>query len=159
MIPVPLQRDLQRHPRYPPSMMDYFIVGLGGAIGSILRVWANNVLEVQFRHFFPLGTLFVNVTGSFLIGFFAAATASDGRLYSLLGHFVFGRPRDFLMAGLCGGYTTFSAFSLETLRLAQNQHWFYAGANAVLSFALCLAAVWLGHTLGRHPNATGTVVF
>jgi CrcB protein len=62
--------------------------------------------------------------------------------------------RQFFMIGICGGYTTFSSFSLQTLTLAEDAQWIKAGANIVLSIALCLAAVWLGHALAFHLNAT-----
>ena len=92
-----------------------------------------------FGETFPLGTLVVNVTGSFVIGFFATITGVEGRW--LVGP----SGRNFFMTGICGGYTTFSSFSLQTLNLARENEWLYAGANAVLSLVLCLVAVWLGH--------------
>jgi CrcB protein len=58
------------------------------------------------------------------------------------------------MLGICGGYTTFSSFSLQTLTLAQGNQWLRAGANVVLSVVLCLAAVWLGNALAFHLNST-----
>ena len=63
----------------------------------------------------------------------------EGRIYLQPG------ARQFLMIGLCGGYTTFSSFSLQTLNLAQEGEWLYAGLNLLLSVALCLLAVWLGY--------------
>jgi fluoride exporter len=57
------------------------------------------------------------------------------------------------MLGVCGGYTTFSSFSIQTLTLAEDGEWFRAGANAVLSPALCLVGVWLGHVLAMELNA------
>lgn len=104
------------------------------------------MLAQRFGESFPLGTLVVNVSGSFLIGFFATLTGADGRL--LIGP----TARNFFMAGICGGYTTFSSFSLQTLNLARDGEWLYAGLNAVLSFALCLLAVWLGHVLAQTCN-------
>lgn len=120
-------------------MLNYLYVGLGGAIGTIGRFWLNGVVSRRFGETFPLGTLVINVTGSFVIGFFATLTAPEGRwLVSLNG-------RAFFMSGVCGGYTTFSSFSLQTLNLALDGEWLYAGANAGLSLTLCLLAVWLGH--------------
>jgi len=84
-------------------------------------------------------TIIVNVTGSFVIGFFATLTGPDGRLL------VSSTVRQFVMIGICGGYTTFSSFSLQTLTLAQDGEWLWAGANIVLSVVLCLLVVWLGH--------------
>ena len=84
---------------------------------------------------FPFGTLIVNVIGSFIIGFFATLTGPNGRV------FVGSTARTFVMAGFCGGYTTFSLFSLQTLNLMNDGEWLYAGANITASIILCLAAV------------------
>ena len=120
-------------------MLVYFWLGLGGALGTIARYWVNGVIS---RHFetFPMGTVVINITGSFLIGFFATMTAPDGRWL------ISPTFRTFFMTGICGGYTTFSSFSLQTLELARAGEWLYAGANVVGSLVLCLAAVWLGST-------------
>ena len=122
-------------------MLNYLWVALGGALGSVARFWFSGVIARQFGETFPLGTLLVNVTGSFAIGFFATLTGPDGRWLAAPSF------RIFFMVGICGGYTTFSSFSLQTLDLARHGEWFYAGLNAVLSLALCLVAVWLGHLL------------
>jgi fluoride exporter len=90
---------------------------------------------------FPLGTLVVNITGSFAIGFFAALTDPEGRLL------VSPRFRQFFMIGVLGSYTTFSSFSLQTLDLFRDGGWLKAGLNTLLSFACCLAAVWFGRVL------------
>lgn len=89
------------------------------------------------------GTLFVNVLGSFIIGGFAAMTAAEGPFL------IPPEVRIFVMVGLCGGYTTFSSFSLQTYSLWREGEWLWAGANSVLSLILCLTAVWLGHILGE----------
>ena len=81
----------------------------------------------------------MNVTGSFIIGLFAALTDPEGRFLASPSF------REFFMIGICGGYTTFSSFSLQTLALAQDGEWFRAGANAIASFTLCLVAVWIGY--------------
>jgi CrcB protein len=91
----------------------------------------------------------VNVSGSLVIGFFATLTGPDGR-WLVPAWF----RQQFFMLGLCGGYTTFSSFSLQTLNLAEDGEWLYAGANVVLSVVSCLAAVWLGHLLAASFNAT-----
>ena len=128
-------------------MLDYLLVALGGAVGSLSRFWFSGLIAERFGATFPLGTLCVNVTGSFIIGFFATFTGTEGRW--LVGPY----GRNFFMTGVCGGYTTFSSFSLQTLNLMREDEWLYAGANAVLSLGLCLAAVWLGHILAAslHP--------
>lgn len=130
-------------------MLNYVLVAVGGALGSIARFWVSGVIANRFGESFPWGTLIVNVSGSFAIGLFATLTAPEGRW--LVGPF----GRNFFMAGVCGGYTTFSSFSLQTLALAQDEEWFYAGANAVLSLVLCLVAVWLGHVVALKLNPRG----
>jgi CrcB protein len=95
---------------------------------------------------FPWGTLIVNVSGSLVIGLFAALTGPDGRL------FVGSTARQFVMIGICGGYTTFSSFSLQTLNLMNDGEWLYASGNIVLSVALCLLAVWAGYMLASSLN-------
>ena len=119
---------------------------LGSAIGGGARYLLSGLVGAQFGETFPWGTLFVNVTGSFVIGFFATFTAPDGRL------FVSPATRQFVMTGICGGYTTFSSFSLQTLNLLRDDEWLYAGANAVLSVALCMLAVWAGHIAATAVN-------
>lgn len=119
--------------------MLYFWVMLGGALGSGARYWCSGFAAAHFGETFPWGTIIVNVLGSFIIGFFNAVSGPDGRL--LVGT----EARQFVMVGLCGGYTTFSSFSLQTLNLMRDGEWLPAGANVGLSFALCMLAVWLGH--------------
>jgi CrcB protein len=125
-------------------MLAYLWVGLGGAMGSIARFWLNGVVSRFLGETFPLGTLVVNVTGSFVIGIIAALAAPEGRLDSPSRTFA----TQFLMIGICGGYTTFSSFSLQTLNLLRDREWLYAGGNVILSVVLCLVAVWLGYLLG-----------
>jgi CrcB protein len=110
------------------------------------RYWCSGLIARHVGETFPWGTLLVNVSGCLVIGFVAALTAPEGRL------FVSSSARTFVMAGVCGGYTTFSSFSLQTLALAADRQWLKAGANCVLSLALCLAAVWLGHTFAAGLN-------
>lgn len=129
--------------------MSYLWVGIGGAVGSMLRFWLNGLVSnTPFGAIFPLGTMVINITGSFAIGVFAALTSPESRF----------NPHwrtlavQLLVIGLCGGYTTFSSFSLQTLNLARDGEWLYAGCNVVLSVVLCLAGVWLGHALGEMIN-------
>jgi CrcB protein len=119
--------------------MIFIWVALGGALGTVSRYWLSNTAATHFGEFFPWGTLIINVTGSFIIGFFATLTDPDGALL------VKPAARSFFMIGFCGGYTTFSSFSLQTLRLAQDGEWLWAAGNVVASNVGCLAAVWLGH--------------
>lgn len=123
-------------------MVSYLWIAIGGALGSVARFWFSGVVARQFGETFPWGTLLVNVTGSFAIGFFATLTSPDGRWLAPVG------VRQFFMIGVCGGYTTFSSFSLQTLNLLREREWLYAGGNVLLSVALCLVAVWLGYLLG-----------
>ena len=127
-------------------MISYLVVAIGGALGSMARFWASGAIAQRFGETFPLGTLVVNITGSFVLGFFAAITGPDGR--------VLAAPtlRQFFMIGLCGGYTTFSSFSLQTLALAREGEWFFAGLNAIASLILCLVGVWLGDYLAMNLN-------
>lgn len=120
-------------------MLSYIWVGLGGMIGSVARFWISGIVAERYGPTFPFGTLAVNVTGSLVIGAFAALTDPEGRWL------VSPAFRQFIMIGICGGYTTFSSFSLQTLALAQDGEWLRAIANAIASFALCLLAVWAGH--------------
>jgi CrcB protein len=129
-----------------PALLTYFWLGLGGALGTMARFWLGGVVS---RHFdtFPMGTLIINVTGSFLIAFFGTLTDPGGRwMVSPTG-------RTFFMAGICGGYTTFSAFSWQTLNLARDGEWLYAGLNVFLSVALCLLAAWLGYVAAMLINS------
>ncbi|MGA2788506.1 MAG: fluoride efflux transporter CrcB [Verrucomicrobiota bacterium] len=130
--------------------MTYFWVALGGALGSVSRYWLNGLISsTRFGETFPWGTLAINVTGSFVIGVIGAFTIPEGRMDSQSRAFA----TQFLMYGICGGYTTFSSFSLQTLNLLRDREWLYAGGNVVLSVVLCLAAVWLGWMLGSMVNS------
>jgi CrcB protein len=95
---------------------------------------------------FPWGTLVINVSGSFVIGFFATLTGPDGRIYAST------TVRQFVMIGLCGGYTTFSSFSLQTLALMNDGEYLKAGANIGLSVVCCMLAVAAGHFLATSLN-------
>jgi fluoride exporter len=117
--------------------MTYLMVALGGALGSVLRFWLGGLIGHKAGAPF-WGTLFVNVSGCFLIG--------------LLGNLRENGPgefdRYFLMVGVMGGYTTFSTFSLQTLELFHAGNTGLAALNVALSMALCLLGVWVGHALG-----------
>ncbi|MBV9567199.1 MAG: fluoride efflux transporter CrcB [Hyphomicrobiales bacterium] len=126
--------------------MIYFWVMLGSALGGAARYWCSGLAAEHFGETFPLGTLAVNVIGSFIIGFFATFTGPDGR------YLVGTEARQFVMTGLCGGYTTFSSFSVQTLNLVRDGEMKLAGANIALSTVLCLLAVWLGHVAAASLN-------
>jgi CrcB protein len=125
----------------------YLLVALGGAIGTTGRLWLSGAAARMFGETFPWGTLIINVTGSFIIGFFATLTGPDGRLY------VGSTARQFVMVGICGGFTTFSSFSLQTLNLVNDGEWIRAGGNVTLSVVLCLIAVWAGFVCANLINA------
>jgi CrcB protein len=125
----------------------YLWIALGSALGGMARYWCSGVAARLVGETFPWGTLIVNVTGSFLIGFFATLTGPDGRI------FAGSTMRQFVMLGIFGGFTTFSSFSLQTLNLVQDGELLQAGSNIVVSVILCLLAVWLGHILALSINA------
>jgi CrcB protein len=127
--------------------MNYLWIFLGGGIGSLVRFALSGLVAQSVGETFPWGTLVINVTGSFVIGFFDALTSSTGRLASAAG------TRGFVMVGICGGYTTFSSFSLQTLSLAHKGQWFKAGSNVGLSVMLCLVAVWAGYATASYINS------
>lgn len=124
----------------------YLAVALGSALGGVGRFWLSGLTAQRMGETFPWSTLVVNVSGSFIIGLFAALTGPDGRWMVNL------RFSAFFTAGICGGYTTFSSFSLQTLKLAQDGQMLYAIANVAASVAVCLLAVWMGHLLGQALN-------
>jgi CrcB protein len=124
----------------------YAAVALGSVIGGSVRWLASEAIHTTVGHGFPWGTLFVNATGSLLIGFYAALVAPEGRL--LAG----ARQRQFVMTGICGGYTTFSIFSLETVMLAQSGRVEAALASVSASVVTWLVAVWIGYGLGERVN-------
>ncbi len=126
----------------------YFWVAIGGALGSVARLGAVELGARFWGHGFPWGTLAVNIVGSFVIGFFATISDADQG-----GRWPVGvTGRQFFMTGVLGGFTTFSAFSLQTLALARDNAWTKAGGYAVGSVVLCLIGVWLGHLTGLMLN-------
>jgi CrcB protein len=118
--------------------LSYFWVALGSAIGGAGRFACSGLGARYFGESFPWGTLFVNVAGSLVIGVLAVVIPADIRL-------LHDNERDFLMIGICGGFTTFSSFSLETLNLARNGEWGAAAGYTVGSVVLCLVAVCVGY--------------
>src|SRR5947209_11864608 len=128
------------------SIVNYLWISLGGALGTAARFWFSGFIARQFGETFPWGTLLVNVSGSLAIGFFATLTDPGGRLL------VNPTARQFFMIGICGGYTTFSSFSLGTLKLLQEKEWLHASANVAGSVLLCMLAVWLGHLCAEAIN-------
>lgn len=124
------------------SLDAYLLVALGSALGGMARFALSGLIARRFSDAFPWGTLVVNISGCMLIGLLEALTTPGGPVLAVTG------VRDFFMVGICGGYTTFSSFSLQTLALVQAGKGFGATANIVLSVALCLLGVWLGYVAG-----------
>ena len=126
------------------------LIALGGALGTLARfgvgLWAAPISQSL-----PWGTILINIAGSFVIGFVGTLTLSNGRFP------VPEAVRLFLMVGFCGGFTTFSSFSLQTLDLLRSGAPGRAMLNVVLSVALCLVAVAAGHRLAAavNPGAAG----
>ena len=122
-------------------MTKYLMVGLGGALGSILRFWVGGYVSNRLGVRFPYGTFLINCTGSFLIGF----------VVTLLAERTHWSPnwRYLIPIGFIGGYTTFSTFELETFRNFQDGEILIAGLNVALSVVIGFASVWLGVIAGR----------
>jgi len=121
----------------------WFWVALGGALGSMARFWLAAAVASLTGPQFPWGTLLINVLGSFIIGLFGALTGSRGAVS------VPPDIRIFVMVGICGGFTTFSSFSLQTLELLQSGELVRGGAYILGSVVLCLLGVWIGALLGN----------
>jgi CrcB protein len=122
----------------------YGYIAAGSVLGGVTRYLVS--LLVQLIPGFPWATLFVNVTGSFVIGFYGTLSGPDGRLFASV------RQRQFVMTGFCGGYTTFSTFSLETFRLLKGGMAQTAFLNIAVSIVTWLLAVWLGYALASRLN-------
>ncbi|PAL23462.1 CrcB family protein [Acetobacter syzygii] len=121
------------------------LIGLAGAAGTLLRYWVG-LATLRWGQMLPWGTILINVTGSFAIAFFGTLTAAGGRLpVSETGRLVF-------MVGLCGGYTTFSSFSLQTLDLLKNGVPGRAMLNIGLSVGLCMLSVTAGYLAAQAIN-------
>lgn len=127
-------------------MTAYIWIAVGSALGGVARYWCSGVAARLFGETFPWGTIIVNVVGSFIIGFVAVLSGPGGRFA------ISPLTSQFIMVGLCGGYTTFSAFSLQTLTLANNGEHLYAIANIGVSVVFCLVAVWLGSLAAANIN-------
>jgi CrcB protein len=127
------------------SFITCLTVTIGGALGSLAR-YAISVWALPVSRDLPWGTIGINILGSFIIGFFGTLTLAQGR------YPVAENLRLFVMVGFCGGFTTFSSFSLQTLDLIRGGAMLRAGANIALSVALCVAAVALGHFIAAQIN-------
>lgn len=135
--------------------MIYLWVAIGGALGTMARFWLANVMAVAVGSAFPWGTLLINVLGSFVISFFGMLTGASHK---------FAMPNDarlFVTVGLCGGFTTFSSFSLQTVELVRagqaGRAGIYVAASVILCLVACAAGFWtaaaLNHSLGSSRPA------
>lgn len=123
--------------------MSWLLVAIGSALGGVARHAVGLLVSQKWGSAFPWSTLTVNVAGSFAIGIFAAVIAGTQRASTA--DFV----RELVIIGFLGGFTTFSAFSLQTLQLFRDGRAGFALANVAASVGACLIAVWLGYLLGE----------
>lgn len=123
-------------------MLDTFLIFIGAGLGGVFRFWISTFTYGLLGRQFPYGTLVVNVTGCFLMGFLFVVLLER---FNGIGPSL----RSLLLIGLLGGYTTFSSFSIETLNLFENGAILSGALNILLSVSLCIAASWLGVIGGR----------
>jgi len=133
------------------DMAPYLWVMLGSALGGLLRFTLGRI-TLNWNGYLPWTTILINILGSFVIAYFGTLTLAGGR------HQASENMRLFVMVGICGGFTTFSSFSLQTFDLARGGSFWRAVANVALSVLLCLAAVALGHRLAQHGNTPIAVI-
>jgi CrcB protein len=126
--------------------MIYLLIALGGAIGSLLRYLLGGSVQRMSASGFPIGTMFVNVSGCFVIGILVRQFMNMQLAPDL---------RAFLIVGFCGGFTTFSTFSADTLGLIEGGEYGRATGYVVLSVGLCLLATLAGMTTMRLIAGTG----
>ena len=122
-------------------MINYLIVSAGAALGGVLRYWLSNLVYKFFPVTFPYGTLVVNIIGSFILGLIIFIFAEK----ELIG----GQLKLFLTIGFCGGFTTFSTFSLETFSLIKDSEYLFASVNIILSVLVCIAGVFLAYVVSK----------
>ena len=127
-------------------MITYLWIAIGGALGSVARFALSNATARVMGESFPWGTILVNISGCFVIGLLAVTTDVGGRVSTPTD------IRQFLLIGVCGGYTTFSSFSLQTLNLIREGALAGALANVAISVIACVAAVWIGAIAGQVIN-------
>jgi CrcB protein len=124
--------------------MQIILIGIGGFLGAISRFLVQKFVN-SYMATFPMGTLVVNVVGSFLLGFILYSISYDRHLTINI--------RDLVTIGFLGSFTTMSAFSHETMLLFDTGHVVYAILNVLLNVVLCLVAVYLGRQLGLLVSA------
>jgi CrcB protein len=133
-------------------MMIWVVVAIGSAVGGVARYGVGLLVARAVGAAFPWGTLLINVLGSFVIGLFGALTIADGPLPASA------TARAFVMVGICGGFTTFSSFSLQTVDLLQAGETAPAAFYVAASVALCLAGTFLGYWLASRVGVPARAV-
>lgn len=122
-------------------MVNYIVISIGAAIGGVMRFGLASFVQKRVESFFPYGTLLVNVIGSFALGIIMYYL-DDRELLSP-------QVRLFLTVGLCGGFTTFSTFSYETLNLIRNSQFLLASANVLGNVFICLIAIYAAYIISK----------
>ncbi len=122
-------------------MQNYIIVFIGAGFGGALRYWGSDFVYKFLPSTFPYGTLFVNILGSFIIGLVIYYFDNN----KIISHDL----RLFLTTGFCGGLTTFSTFSFETINFLKEKEYYLAGSNALLNVFLTLAALFISYKISN----------
>jgi fluoride exporter len=122
-------------------MINYLVISVGAAIGGVFRYGLASFIQKKVESFFPYGTLIVNILGSFALGFIM--------YYLDEKDFLSPQMRLFLTVGLCGGFTTFSTFSFETLNLIRNSQFLLASVNVLGNVVICLVAIYLSYIVSK----------
>lgn len=122
-------------------MLKYLIVFVGSGIGGGLRFWLSSLVHKYFPPFFPLGTLIINILGSFILGYMIFGLDEKELISPSV--------KLFIGIGFCGGFTTFSTFSLETFNLIRNSEFLFAGINILASVLISLLGVYLAYLVTR----------
>ena len=131
------------------AILTWIVVAAGSAIGGVSRYGVGLLAARLWGQGFPVGTLLINIVGSFIIWLYGTLTLANGAMPAS------SDMRAFVMIGFCGGFTTFSSFSLQTLELFRAGETFEAGLYILLSNALCLAGVFLGYWLATRAGLPG----
>jgi fluoride exporter len=131
------------------AIFTWIVVAIGSAIGGVSRYGVGLAAARLWGPSFPVGTLLINIVGSFIIGLYGALTLADGPMPAS------SDMRAFVMIGFCGGFTTFSSFSLQTLELLRAGENLAAALYILLSNGLCLAGVFMGYWLATRVGLPG----